>query len=115
VIDGLDQLDWLTGGRETSAREGYLYWMGLQLYGAKWHNFKLVLVAQKYIQDSAERPPIPRVINLTTDPQERERVPLPDLHTWVATHLNRLIAEFEARPNRMTPPRIGTMPERPHR
>lgn len=70
--------------------------MGPQLYGAKWHNFKLVLVAQKYMQDTADRLPIPRLINLTTDPQERERVPLPHLHTWAATHLNRLIAEFEA-------------------
>jgi arylsulfatase A-like enzyme len=96
VIDGIDQLDWLTGHRDTSEREGYLYWMGTQLYGAKWHNFKLVLVAQKYMQDSADQLPIPRVINLTTDPQERERVPLPHLHTWVATHLNRLIGEFQA-------------------
>ena len=53
VIDGLDQLDRLTGQSDASAREGYLYWMGQQLYGAKWRNFKLVLVAQKYMQDSA--------------------------------------------------------------
>jgi arylsulfatase len=38
----------------------------------------------------------PRLINLTTDPQEREPMALPHLHTWVATHLNRLIGEFEA-------------------
>ena len=28
VIDGVDQLDWLTGADESSARDGYLYWMG---------------------------------------------------------------------------------------
>lgn len=48
VIDGVDQLDWLTGEAETSQREGYIYWMGPQMYGVKWRNFKLVLVAQKY-------------------------------------------------------------------
>jgi arylsulfatase len=96
VIDGVNQLDWLTGSRDASAREGYIYWMGRQMYGVKWHNFKLVLVAQKYMQDSAEALPTPRLINLNTDPQERERVPLPHLHTWAATHLNRIIAEFEA-------------------
>jgi arylsulfatase len=47
VIDGVDQLGWLTGQTGHSQREGYLYWMGPQLYGAKWHNFKLVLVAQR--------------------------------------------------------------------
>ena len=31
-----------------------------------------------------------------TDPQEREPVALPYLHTWTATHVNRLIAKFQA-------------------
>jgi arylsulfatase len=54
VIDGVNQLGWLTGHADTSQREGYIYWMGPQMYGVKWRNFKLVLVAQKYMQD---RPP----------------------------------------------------------
>jgi hypothetical protein len=96
VIDGVDQLDWLTGEADSSHREGYIYWMGPQMYGVKWHNFKLVLVAQRYMQDAAAKLPTPRLINLTTDPQEREPVSLPYLHSWVATHFNRLIGEFEA-------------------
>jgi arylsulfatase len=72
VIDGVDQLDWLTGHADRSQREGYLYWMGPQMYGVKWRNFKLVLVAQRYMQDPAAKLPTPRLINLTTDPQERE-------------------------------------------
>jgi hypothetical protein len=70
--------------------------MGPEMYGVKWHNFKLVLVAQRYMQDAAVRLPTPRLINLATDPQEREAVSLPYLHSWVATHFNRLIAEFQA-------------------
>jgi len=50
VIDGVNQLDWLTDTQDASACEGYIYWMGRQMYGVKWHNFKLVLVAQKYMQ-----------------------------------------------------------------
>jgi len=96
VIDGVDQLGWLTGQLDHSQREGYLYWMGPQLYGVKWHNFKLVLVAQRYMQDPAARLPTPRLVNLTTDPQEREPVSLPYLHSWVAAHFNRLIGQFEA-------------------
>ena len=39
---------------------------------------------------------MPRLINLTLDPHERERVSLPHLHTWVAYHANALIGEYEA-------------------
>jgi arylsulfatase len=94
-IDGVNQLDWLCGKAEGSKREGYLYWMGPQLYGAKWRNFKLVLKDQRYMFDPVETLPLPRIINLTTDPQERERISLPHLHTWAAYHLNHIIGEFQ--------------------
>ncbi len=59
VIDGVDQLGWLTGQAATSAHEGYIYWMGPQMYGVEWRNFKLILVAQKYTQDAADKLPTP--------------------------------------------------------
>jgi arylsulfatase len=72
VIDGVDQLDWLSGTADASSRDGYVYWMGPEIYGVKWRNFKLVLVALMYMQDAAAKLPTPRLINLTVDPQERE-------------------------------------------
>ncbi|MBA2953229.1 sulfatase-like hydrolase/transferase [Nocardioides sp. MAH-18] len=94
VIDGADQLDWLTGGTESSARDGYLYWMGSELYGVKWRNFKLVQVEQESQLDAPARLATPRLVNLTVDPHEREPVNYPYLHTWVATHVNRLVQGF---------------------
>ena len=70
--------------------------MGTQMHGVRWRDFKLVLVAQKYVQDVTAKLPAPRVINMTGGPQEREPVALPRLHTWAATHFNRLITEVEA-------------------
>lgn len=96
VIDGVDQLDWLTGATTKSNRDGYIYWMGPEMYGVRWRNFKLVLVEQKYMSDAAARLPTPRLINLTTDPHERERVSLPHLHTWAAYHFSALTTAFEA-------------------
>ncbi|HUJ66856.1 MAG TPA: hypothetical protein VLX59_15020, partial [Acidimicrobiales bacterium] len=55
IIDGVNQMDWLTGAAEESSREGYLYWMGPELYGAKWRNFKLVLIDQRYMTDPQAR------------------------------------------------------------
>jgi arylsulfatase len=107
VIDGVDQLDWLTGRAAHSAREGYIFWMGREMYGVKWRNFKLVLVEQKYMWDAASKLPTPRIINLTTDPQERERVSLPYLHSWAAYHFNHIIGEFEASLRREPPIPMG--------
>jgi arylsulfatase len=96
VIDGVNQLPWLTARQEASMREGYVYWMGPEIYGVKWQNFELALVAQKYSTDPVGKLSSPRIINLVTDPQEREPLNLPYLHSWTATHFNRLLGAFQA-------------------
>lgn len=68
--------------------------MGPELYGVKWHDFKLELVSQKYSVDAPAKLASPRILNLITDPHEREPVSLPHLHTWTATHFTRLIGAF---------------------
>jgi arylsulfatase len=96
AIDGVNQLDWLSGQTESSQREGYIYWMGAEMYGVKWRNFKLVLTAQTHMFGAATKLPTPRLINLITDPQEREPYSLPHLHSWAALHINRIIGAFHA-------------------
>jgi arylsulfatase len=96
VIDGVDQLGWLAADQESAARDGYVFWNGPELYGVKWRNFKLALVCQWYSSDLVGRLASPHIINLIADPQEREPLNLPDLHSWTATHFNRLLGEFHA-------------------
>jgi arylsulfatase len=96
VIDGVNQLEWLCGRETESRRDGYIFWMGPEMYGVKWRNFKLALVVQKYSTDAAERLPSPRIINLVADPQEREPLNVPYLHSWTVTHFNRILSEFRA-------------------
>jgi len=107
VIDGINQLPWLAGQEASSAREGYLYWMGPELYGVKWRNFKLALAVQKYSTDPVGKLPSPRIINLVADPQEREPLNLPYLHSWTATHFNRLLADYQASVQREEPVPAG--------
>ena len=76
-IDGVNQLPWLRGQDPSSQREGYLYWMGPELYGVKWRNFKLALAVQKYLTDPVGKLPSPHIVNLIADPQEREPFNLP--------------------------------------
>jgi arylsulfatase len=96
VIDGVDQLEWFAGTRESSAREGYVYWNGSELYGVKWRNFKLALLEQKHSTDAVAKLSSPRIINLVTDPHEREALDLPYMHSWTVAHFNRILGEFKA-------------------
>jgi arylsulfatase A-like enzyme len=96
VIDGVNQLAWLSGQRSSSLRDGYLYWMGPELYGVKWRNFKLAFVAQQYSTDPVGKLSSPRIINLVADPHEREPLDLPYMHSWTVTHFNRLLDQFQA-------------------
>lgn len=116
VIDGVDQLPWLSGQQPSSRREGYIYWMGSEMYGVKWRNFKLVLVAQAHSADAAEKLSSPRIINLTADPHEREPLDLPYMHSWTVAHFSRLIADFHASTAREAPIPAGApidfLPER---
>jgi arylsulfatase len=96
VIDGVDQLAWLTGEQPSSARDGYIYWMGPEMFGVKWRNFKLVLVEQRLSTDPPAKLSSPRIINLVADPQEREPINLPHLHSWTASHFNQILSQFHA-------------------
>jgi arylsulfatase A-like enzyme len=107
VIDGVNQLAWLTGNQQSSLREGYIFWMGPEIYGVKWRNFKLALVEQKYSTDPVGKLSSPRIINLVTDPQEREPLDLPHMHSWTVTHFNRLLGEFRASVQREAPVPAG--------
>lgn len=95
MIDGLDQTPFLSGEQEHSNREGFIYWNGDKLYGVKWQNFKLVLVEQKYSTDPALPLGFPHIINLMTDPKEREPYNQVYYHTWTMAHFGRLLKQFQ--------------------
>jgi arylsulfatase len=95
-IDGIDQSPFFYGEQEESNRDGFIFWNGEKMYGVKWRNFKLALVEQKYFTDPALPLGFPHIINLITDPKEREPFNPVYLHTWTLAHFGRLIAEFQA-------------------
>jgi arylsulfatase len=94
VIDGVDQRPFFEGKQINSNRDGFPYWLGSELYGVKWRNFKLVLVLQKTLTDPALRLPNPHLINLDTDPKEREPLDYPYLHTWVGAHVAKILEQY---------------------
>jgi arylsulfatase len=96
VIDGIDQRAFFEGRQEASSREGCLVWVRDRLHAVKWRNFKVVYVRQRYYDEEAQTLTTPHVINLITDPKERESYNQQYLHFWVFAHARRLIGAFEA-------------------
>ncbi|GAB5557692.1 MAG: arylsulfatase [Schleiferiaceae bacterium] len=80
-IDGLDMSDFFLGKTESSGREGFVVYMGKDIFGVKWKNWKLHFEEQEGWNTEKVTYTMPRVYNLYEDPQERNNVLFP--HTWV--------------------------------
>lgn len=91
-IDGLDQRPLFTG-RGDSVREGFPYWNDGVLYGVKWRDWKVSYFEQRGMWDTRVPLSMPKLVNILIDPQERENVLIH--HTWVMSHIARIIADFE--------------------
>jgi arylsulfatase len=71
IVDGVDQLDFLKGKSQKSAREGFPVYNGNTLFGYKWRHWKLHLVEQKTMGAPVIKPGLPRMYNLLTDMKEQ--------------------------------------------
>jgi arylsulfatase len=81
VIDGIDMSDFIVGKSEESGRDGFIVYMGNDIFGVKWKNWKLHFEEQEAWNTIKHSYTMPRVYNLYDDPQERNNVLFP--HTWV--------------------------------
>jgi arylsulfatase len=71
IIDGVDQLDFLTGTQNKSNREGFVVYVGQEIFGVKWRNWKMMSkqIARGYGQP-IQRIGVPVFYDLHTDPKE---------------------------------------------
>ena len=81
VIDGVDQTDFFMGKQEKSNREGVIVYMGNDVWGVKWQNWKVNFKEQETIFDETKSYGMPKVYNLQKDPGETLNVLFPE--TWV--------------------------------
>jgi arylsulfatase len=80
-IDGVDVSDFLLGKTETSGREGFVVYMGNDVFGVKWRDWKIHFNEQDAWNTILRTYTMPRVYNLISDPEEHDNVLFP--HTWV--------------------------------
>jgi arylsulfatase A-like enzyme len=106
VIDGVDQRDFFLGKQEKSGREGIIVYMGNDIYGVKWRNWKLNFKEIDTVFSETREYGMPRVYNLLTDPQESENVLFPN--TWVPKAALAQLAEHAASLQSHPPIKSGT-------
>jgi len=116
-IDGVDQRAFFTGAQATSNREGCLVWVTDVLHAVKWQNFKVAYVRQRYSDEAPQVMTTPVVINLLTDPKERESWPVLQAYNWVHAHAQRLRDAYDRSTRREPPIPAGApvdhVPKRP--
>jgi arylsulfatase len=80
-IDGIDMSAFFLGRTDKSGRDGFIVYMGNDVFGVKWRDWKLHFKEQDAWNTILRTYTMPRVYNLMNDPQERDNVLFP--HTWV--------------------------------
>lgn len=93
-IDGLDQLDFLLGSQERSAREGFLFYIKNELRAAKWRDWKLHFYWEPEVNEGKGKLESPYLFNITRDPKEETDVLV--FNTWVMGPVLRMVQAFNA-------------------
>jgi arylsulfatase len=107
MIDGIDQLDFLTGKQETSNREGFPIYLGDTLSAYKWRDWKVHFVKLDSMFGTPELQNFPLIYNLIKDPKEQ----YPDRTgetTWVLPAVSKRVVKFSATLAKELPIMLGT-------
>lgn len=82
VIDGVDQSDFILGKQSKSNREGFIVYMGTDIFGIKWRNWKLNFAEMESALSDKVTYSFLKTYNLHTDPGETDSRTVPD--SWVS-------------------------------
>ena len=109
VIDSVDQSDVLTGKQEKSNRDGFIVYVGNDMFGVKWRNWKMMFKEVERGTDHKLTYDFPRFYNLYSDP--KEEYPLTKAtagHFWVRWPMSEILTEHLASLKKEPPIQPGT-------
>ena len=101
AIDGVDQIGFLTGETERSAREGFPYYIKTELRAAKWRDWKMHFVWEVEPNEGAKDLETPYLFNLVQDPKEESDVN--SSQGWVRGPIRKMIYAFQESLKRQAP------------
>lgn len=93
VLDGVDQSKFFTGQTPKSARESVIIYIGNELFGVKWRNWKMLLKEIDKKSYAIQNMAYPSFYNLIVDPKEEEPEKFYLDDTWVETPLYEVMEE----------------------
>jgi len=93
VLDGVDQTGFLTGATSKSPRESVIIYIGNDLFGVKWRNWKMLLKEIDEKSYAIKNMAYPSFYNLIVDPKEEEPEKFYLDDTWVETPLYEVMEE----------------------
>ena len=96
IMDGVDQSDFLTGKSEKSARESIVIYIGNELFGVKWRNWKMLIKEIDEDNYAVQNIAYPSIYNLIVDPKEEEPEAFFLDDTWVEFPLYQAMEDHEA-------------------
>ena len=110
IIDGVDQRAFLLGEQENSNRESVIIYLGDDVYGVKWRNWKLVTrELDSGFGVPAKEYPIPIFYNLFLDPREEYPMQLgAERDLWVRYPASQALIDHAASLQREPPIPPGT-------
>ncbi len=111
TIDGVDQLEFFKGKQKKSNRDGLIVYVGNELFGVKWRNWKMMFQELKGGKgtDARIRHDFPRFYNLYSDPKEMYPITKATAgHFWVRWPMAELMKEHFASLAKEPPIKAGT-------
>ena len=109
IIDGIDQTEFFLGKKEKSERESVVIYVGNDIYGVKWRNWKMI---PKEIDAGFGAPlkqyPTPAFYNLHLDPREEHPVLFAPENLWVRYPASQVLADHAVSLQEEPPIKPGT-------
>lgn len=110
IIDGVDQLDFLLGKQKASNREHVIVYVGSELYGVKWRNYKMMSKEiDRAFADPTRTYGVPLIYDLHTDPKEETPLNSQWYHNgWIRWPAGEYLVQHLASFKKEPPIRPGT-------
>jgi arylsulfatase A-like enzyme len=96
AIDGVDQLAFLRGEQEKSNRDGFVVYVGNDIFGVKWGNWKMMNKELDTGTGVVKEWSVPRFFNLHVDPTEEHALSYEIQHTWVRYPAGKILLDHLA-------------------
>ena len=94
AIDGVDQGEFFLGKQEKSKRDGFVVYVGNEIYGVKWQNWKMMFKELATGTGPVEQWSRPRIFNLNLDPKEEHALSYVAQHAWVVQPAGKILADY---------------------